>query len=351
MANRRASLNFKLKSEVSSSSLKTSDMSLASGDGSSSESRTKRRDIDANLVVGDDELWADFQRRLRQSKHNVTSADTRRMFQEFLLEQKKIAADADAAEQNSLNALVGQDGGQGTGESSAAGPGPEGRRSSMSLVEAAAASTTSTAKNLFRRMSMISTASVGSSVRSINSNHSSRKLAATARTCATTGSNEDEDGTRRGSLGSLGSLGALYNNIVGAESDSDDDDIAYEDLLGRMVGTSSSYPGRLGMLQKTSSDRATSNWAQSNRNIYQMAQEVGNAAAGDNSSRNNSAASTQPSILQSHRGQQKRRGSIADRLGQVAAMAKMSLSSLEAELDGEDDGHGNDGHGAYSGIR
>ena len=354
MANRRASLNFKLKSEVSSSSLKTSDMSLASGDGNSSESRTnaKRRDIDANLVVGDDELWADFQRRLRQSKHNVTAADTRRMFQEFLLEKKKIAADADAAEQNSLK-TVGQDGGQGTGESSAAGP--EGRRSSIGLVEAAAASTTATAKNLFRRMSMISTVSVGSSAKSINSNHSSRQLAATARTCATTGSNEDEDGNgRRGSLGSLGSfgsLGALYNNIVGAESDSDDDDIAYEDLLGRMVGTSSSYPGRLGMLQKTSSDRATSNWAQSNRNIYQMAQEVGNAAAGDNSSRNNSAASTQPSILQSHRGQQKRRGSIADRLGQVAAMAKMSLSSLEAELDGEDDGHGNDGHGAYSGIR
>ena len=231
------------------------------------------------------------------------------------------------------------------------------------VVYNVAASTTATAKNLFRRMSMISTVSVGSSAKSINSNHSSRQLAATARTCATTGSNEDEDGNgRRGSLGSLGSfgsLGALYNNIVGEESDGDDDDADYEDLLGRMVGTPSSYPGRLGMLQKCSSDRATSNWrpsleaqgAQSNRNIYQMAQEVGNAAAGDNSSRNNSAASTQPSILQSHRGQQKRRGSIADRLGQVAAMAKMSLSSLEAELDGEDDGHGNDGHGAYSGIR
>ena len=82
-----------------------------------------------------------------------------------------------------------------------------------------------------------------------------------------------------------------------------------------------------------------------------MAQEVGNTAAGDNSSHKNSAASTQPSTLKSHRGQQKRRGSIADRRSQVAALAKISLSSLEAELDREDDGHGNDGHGAYSGIR
>jgi len=296
-------------------------------------------------VVGDDELWADFQQRLRQSKHNVTAADTRRMFQVFLTEKKKAAAEAagaDAAEQNSLN--VGQGGEAGTSESLTAGT--DVRRPPSSMVEAAAASaasTASSAKSLFRRMSMISTVSGGGSVRSINSSsHSSRQIAAAAA--------EDEDGnSRRGSLGSLGSLGALYNNIVGELSDSEDDDSDDEDLLGRMVGSLSSSPGRLGMLQKFSSDRGMSNprpsseaqEVQSNRCIYQMAQEVGNAAAGD--------TSIQPSsTLQSHGGQQNRRGSIAGRLAHVAALAKVSL---EDEIDGEDDGHDNDGHGAYSGLR
>ena len=338
MTNRRASLEFlKLDSEVSSKPISPST--------STSPERTKRKDIDANHVVGDDELWADFQQRLRQSKHNVTAADTRRMFQEFLLEKKQKAA----AEQKS--STLGQDGQAASGidESST----KEAQKPPSSLVEAATNSTASSAKNFFRRMSMISSASSGyggggASARSINSSgHSSRQLAAA----------EDEDAPSRrgsfGSLGSLGSLGALYSNIAGELSDSEEDDSDDEDLLGRMVDTLSTSPGRLGMtLQKFGSERQVSSnqrpslaarEVQSNRCIYQMAQEVGNASS------STEVSTAQSDTSHGQRGLQGRRGSIiADRLAQVAALAKVSL---EDEIDGEDDHHDNDGHGAYSGLR
>ena len=330
--NRRSSLQFlKLDSEVSSISSNPTETS-----NNGSPERPKRRDMDANHVVGDDELWADFQQRLRQSKHNVTAADTRRMFQEFILEKKQKAAVLDAAEQHSSNG-GDSDSPTGIGESSA-----EAQRTN---------STASSAKNFFRRMSMASSVhGGGSSVRSINSSgHTSGQVAA--------GEDED-DQSRRSSLGSLGSLGALYSNIVGELADSEDDDSDDEDLLGRMVGnlssspgrlvdTLSTSPGRLGVLQKLSSDRQeSSNIAakeeQSNRCIYQMAQEVGNA----NSS--SGAPAAQSKTLEGQRARQGRRGSIADRLAQVAALAKVSL---EGEIYGEEDHQDNDGHGAYSGLR
>ena len=333
MTNRRASLNFlKLDSEVSSNPITPS--------ASTSPERTKRKDIDANHVVGDDELWADFQQRLRQSKHNVTAADTRRMFQEFLLEKKQKAA----AEQKS--STLGQDDLPGSSNNDSSTM--EAQKPPSSLVEAAANSTKSSAKNFFRRMSMISSASSGhgggnASVRSLNSSGlSSRQLAAA----------DDDAQSRRGSLGSLGSLGALYNNIVGELPDSDEDDSDGEDLLGRMVDTLSSSPGRLGMLQKFGSERHLSSnqrpslaakEVQSNRCIYQMAQEVGNANS------RIGASIAQSDTSQGQRARQGRRGSIADRLAHVAALAKVSL---EDEIDGkDDDGHDNDGHGAYSGLR
>ena len=328
MTNRRTSFNFKLDSEVASKPITPS--------AGTSPERTKAKNIDANHVVGDDELWADFQQRLRQSKHNVTAADTRRMFQEFLLEKKQKAA----AERKSTSL-----------ESSTCNdesPTTEAQKPPSSLVEAAANSTKSSAKNFFRRMSMISSASSGhgggnASVRSLNSSGlSSRQLAAA----------DDDAQSRRGSLGSLGSLGALYNNIVGELSDSYEDDSDGEDLLGRMVDTLSSSPGRLGMLQKFGSERHLSSnqrpslaakEVQSKRCIYQMAQEVGNANSGI------VASIAQSDTSQGQRARQGRRGSIADRLAHVAALAKVSL---EDEIDGkDDDGHDNDGHGAYSGLR
>lgn len=328
MTNRRASINFKLDSEVASKPITPSASTIPE--------RTKAKNIDAHHVVGDDELWADFQQRLRQSKHNVTAADTRRMFQEFLLEKKQKAA----AERKSTSL-----------ESSTCNdesPTTEAQKPPSSLVEAAANSTKSSAKNFFRRLSMISSASSGhgggnASVRSLNSSGlSSRQLAAA----------DDDAQSRRGSLGSLGSLGALYNNIVGELSDNDEDDSDGEDLLGRMVDTLSSSPGRLGMLQKFGSERHLSSnqrpslaakEVQSNRCIYQMAQEVGNANSGIG------ASIAQSDTSQGQRARQGRRGSIADRLAHVAALAKVSL---EDEIDGkDDDGHDNDGHGAYSGLR
>ena len=333
MTNRRASLNFlKLDSEVSSNPITPS--------ASTSPERTKRKDIDANHVVGDDELWADFQQRLRQSKHNVTAADTRRMFQEFLLEKKQKAA----AEQKS--STLGQDDLPGSSNNDSSTM--EAQKPPSSLVEAAANSTKSSAKNFFRRMSMISSASSGyggggASVRSINSSgHSSKQLAA---------AEDDDSQSRRGSLGSLGSLGALYSNIVGELSDSEEGDSDDEDLLGRMVDTFSTSPGRLGMLQRLGSEgKVSSNQrpslaakeVQSNRCIYQMAQEAGNASSGIGVS----IAQSDTSLGQQAR--QGRRGSIADRLAQVAALAKVSL---EDEIDGEDDHHDNNGDGAYSGLR
>ena len=115
------------------------------------------KSIDARSVVDDVDLFSEFQQRLRQSKHNVTTLNTRQLFQEFLLEKKKLTATASSNDESLSSVENDRSSSRSLLSRQVFESETDKEVQPNSLVEAAA-NTTATAKKFFRRMSMVSTA-------------------------------------------------------------------------------------------------------------------------------------------------------------------------------------------------